>query len=41
MQQGRALYLSAIVQLTRLETAISRTVIGEETKKRAREITCL
>ena len=27
--------------LARLETAISRTVIGEETKKTAREITCL
>ena len=27
--------------LTRLETDISHTVIGEETKKRAREITCL
>ena len=27
--------------LTRLEIVISHTVIGEETKKRAREITCL
>ena len=27
--------------LARLETAISRIVIGEETKKTAREITCL
>ena len=27
--------------LARLETAISHTVIGEETKKTAREITCL